>query len=380
MVDLGVVLGLAGWLAGWWLLWRLPTLPAGGERVGDRTAGPSVDVSVVVPARDEEDALPALLDSLAAQTVAPRQVIVVDDRSTDGTARVADRPGVTLVRGAEVPDGWTGKAWACAQGVARADGGRCLFLDADVTLAPGALAALAAEHDRRRGLLSVQPFHRTEHGYEQLSAVFNTVAVMGVGLASPGRHGRARSAFGPCLVVDRRDYDRIGGHEAVRASVVEDVALARRAAAAGLPVHALGGGDAVAFRMYPGGVRQLIEGWTKNFATGAGAVGLSRLVAIGLWITALLLPLALAVGALRDGSAATAIGAGVLYVLDAAQLRAMTRALGTFTTVTALAAPVLAAAFVVVFARSVWRTLVRRRVTWRGREVSVGPGAGRGPR
>lgn len=375
-----MVLGLAGWLAGWWLLWRLPTLPAGGERVGDRTAGPSVDVSVVVPARDEEDALPALLDSLAAQTVAPRQVIVVDDRSTDGTARVADRPGVTLVRGAEVPDGWTGKAWACAQGVARADGGRCLFLDADVTLAPGALAALAAEHDRRRGLLSVQPFHRTEHGYEQLSAVFNTVAVMGVGLASPGRHGRARSAFGPCLVVDRRDYDRIGGHEAVRASVVEDVALARRAAAAGLPVHALGGGDAVAFRMYPGGVRQLIEGWTKNFATGAGAVGLSRLVAIGLWITALLLPLALAVGALRDGSAATAIGAGVLYVLDAAQLRAMTRALGTFTTVTALAAPVLAAAFVVVFARSVWRTLVRRRVTWRGREVSVGPGAGRGPR
>lgn len=373
-----MVLGLAGWLAGWWLLWRLPTLPDDGEGVGDRTARATVDVSVVVPARDEEDVLPALLDSLAAQTVVPRQVIVVDDRSADGTARVAGRPGVTLVRGSEVPDGWTGKTWACAQGVARADGGRYLFLDADVTLTPGALAALAAEHDRRRGLLSVQPFHRMVRAYEQLSAVFNVVAVMGVGLASPGRHGRARSAFGPCLVIDRRDYDRIGGHEAVRGSVVEDVALARRAAAAGLAVNALGGGDAVAFRMYPSGVRQLVEGWTKNYATGAGAVGLPRLALIGLWITALLTPLALVVVALRDGSAATAIGAGVLYVLDAVQLRAMTRALGTFTTVTAFAAPLLAAAFVAVFARSAWRTLVRRRVTWRGREVRVGPGAGPG--
>jgi 4,4'-diaponeurosporenoate glycosyltransferase len=391
-VDVGVVLGLAGWLVGWWLLWRVPTLPAADTTTGVDVAPVDVapvdvapvdvapvDVAIVVPARDEEVALPALLDSLADQTVAPRQVIVVDDASTDGTAGIAAaRPGVTLVRGTEVPDGWTGKTWACAQGVARADAGRYLFLDADVTLAPGALAALVAEHDTRRGLVSVQPFHRMVHPYEQLSAVFNVVAVMGVGMASPGRHGRARGAFGPCLLVDRHDYARIGGHEAVRGSVVEDVALARRAAAFGLPVHALGGGRAVAFRMYPSGLRHLIEGWTKNFATGAGSVGAPRLALIGLWITAVLVPLALVVVALRDGSVAVALGAALLYLIDVVQLRVMTRALGTFTPGTALAAPFLAVVFVAVFVRSVWRTLVRRRVAWRGRQVRVGPGAGPG--
>jgi 4,4'-diaponeurosporenoate glycosyltransferase len=382
-VDVGVVLGLAGWLTGWWLLWRVPTLRTDAAGAADGLhSGAGVtpaDVAVVVPARDEEDTLPALLDSLAAQTVAPRQVIVVDDGSTDATASIAAaRPDVTVVRGADVPEGWTGKTWACAQGAGRADAGRYLFLDADVTLAPGALAALLTEHDARRGLLSVQPFHRMTHAYEQLSAPFNVVAVMGVGLASPGRRGRARGAFGPCLLLTRHDYARIGGHEAVRGSVVEDVALARRASAAGLGVHALGGGRAVEFRMYPSGLRQLLEGWTKNFATGAGAVGVLRLALIGLWVTAVLVPLALAVVAVRDGSVAIAAAAAVLYLLGVVQLRVMTRPLGTFESATAFAGPLLGVVFVAVFVRSVWRTLVRRRVAWRGRQVRVGPGVGFG--
>ncbi len=349
----------------------------GARAEGGALAAAPVDVAVVVPARNEERALPSLLDSLAAQHVAPRQVIVVDDGSADGTSRIAgSRPSVTLVEGAALPEGWTGKTWACAQGVARADAERLLFLDADVTLAPDAVGALVAEHDRRGGLLSVQPFHRMEHAYEQLSAVFNVVAVMGVGMASPRRDGRSRGAFGPCLLVGRHDYDRLGGHDAVRGSVVEDVALARRAAAMGIPVHSLGGGGAVAFRMYPSGLRQLLEGWTKNFATGASAVGVGRLVLIGLWVTAALLPLVLAVGALRAGSPTALAVAGVLYLLDVVQLRIMSRPLGTFGFATALAAPLLAVVFVAVFVRSVWRTAVRRRVVWRGREVPVGPAAG----
>jgi 4,4'-diaponeurosporenoate glycosyltransferase len=240
-------------------------------------------------------------------------------------------------------------------------------------LADDAIGALLAEHERRGGLLSVQPFHRTERAYEQLSAVFNVVAVMGVGMAGPGRDGRSRGAFGPCLLVDRDDYGRLGGHEAVRGSVVEDVALARRAAAMGMPVHSLGGGGAIAFRMYPSGVRQLLEGWTKNFASGASAVGVGRLALIGLWVTAVLTPLVLALGALRAGSVTTLVAALALYVLDVVQLRVMSRALGTFGLVTALAAPLLAVVFVAVFVRSVWRTVVRRRVVWRGREVRVGP-------
>src|SRR2546428_120633 len=84
--------------------------------------------------------------------------------------------------------------------------------------------------------VSVIMYHRMERQYERLSAFFSVISVMGVGAASARRSAPVTGAYGPCLACRRRDYDAVGGHEAVRAAVVDDVALAQRFRAEGLPV------------------------------------------------------------------------------------------------------------------------------------------------
>lgn len=345
---------VSGWLLGWVLLWHVPRL-----RPPSRP-GPAVRVSVVVPARNEADRLPALLDSLSRQTLVPHDVVVVDDASSDATAAIARARGAHVVTAPPVPEGWTGKSWACQTGVATTDGDLVVFLDADVVLADGALAAVESTWRDGGGLVSVQPHHHPRRLIESLSLPFNVVAVMGLGMASliPPRH--EWGAAGPCLAMSRRDYDAIGGHRAVRAAVAEDLALAERSVAVGLPVRCLAGGTLLHFRMYRD-LRGLIEGWGKNVATGARHTPLLRSLGTALWITALL-TVGLRLPHLPAAQAA------LLYAAVAVQLGLLGRQVGRFG-FAALAWPVLLVGFVAVFALSTVRTLLLRRVHWSGRDV-----------
>ena len=377
---------LVGWLVGWWLLWRVPWLRADEHEPTPTDAGPDPDrgandsmasvlamgCTIVIPARNEESSLPNLLGSLTAQSVRASQVLVVDDGSTDRTAAIAqDHPGVVLVKGEPVPDGWTGKAWACHQGAELADGDTLVFLDADVVLEPRGLEALLVEHRERGGLVSVQPFHHMRRAYERLSALFNVIGFMGVGSASPGHDASARGAFGPVMVTARTDYERAGGHAAVRGEIVEDIALARRYVTIDEPVHAFGGGRLVTFRMYPDGLGQLIEGWSKNIATGASTVRLGRLLLIGFWMTCVLVSVQSVIELALGTSAMGWFQVLACYVLFAGQLAAMLRQVGNFGPLTAALYPGPVGIFLVVFVRSTYLTLVRRRVTWRGRAVPL---------
>ena len=108
-------------------------------------------ITVCVPARDEAHRLPELIADLRAQSGAPRlQVLVIDDASTDGTAEAAEKaidgdPRFLVIRSRDEPEpGWTGKAAACARLAEAADTAVLVFLDADVRLAPGAIAAAVA--------------------------------------------------------------------------------------------------------------------------------------------------------------------------------------------------------------------------------------------
>ena len=195
----------------------------------------------------------------------------MDDGSTDATAAIARAAGARVLTAPRPPEGWLGKPWACHTGHPRRRGERLLFLDADTWLAPDALARLVAAHDAAGsdGLLSVQPFHVVERPYEQLSAVCNTVPILASGIAAIRPPPFGPVAFGPCLLTGAADLAAVGGFAAVAGEVVEDAALAHAYAAAGRRVRCLGGGDAVRFRMYPDGVRSLVEGWTKNLAGGA---------------------------------------------------------------------------------------------------------------
>ncbi|WP_322919457.1 glycosyltransferase [Nocardioides renjunii] len=370
-----LLLAAAAWAQ--WLVADLRTLPAPGTRPAPAPGAGHRRVSVVVPARDEEQTLPDLLASLATLTVPVAEVVVVDDASADRTADVAAGAGARVVPAGTPPPGWTGKAWACHRGAEEASGDLLLFLDADTVLAPHALESLLVEHRRRGGLVSVQPFHAVRRPYEQLSAYFNLVAVMASSAFT--RHPRRAMAFGPCLLTARDDLAHAGGHAAVRGEVLDDASLAAAYHRAGLPVWCAVGGDALRMRSYPGGLGQLVAGWTKNIASGASAASPSATLGTVLWISA---HHAVAVGAVSSLlELVTGLGDGlstghpllwaVAWLGTSWQVRHVLRQVGAFRWWTWALFPLPLLAFDLVFARSAALTVVRRSVPWRGREVDL---------
>jgi 4,4'-diaponeurosporenoate glycosyltransferase len=368
-----VVLLLAALGSARWLLRNLRAVPGGQAAVdGD----PSL--SVVIPARDEERTLPPLLASLGRLADGVPETVVVDDGSRDATGAVASSAGAGVVDPGEPPFGWTGKAWACHRGAHATHGDLLLFLDADTELSAEALRGLLALHRRHGGLVSVQPFHRVVRPYEQLSAYFNVVSLL-ASAAFTRRPPSHPMAFGPCLLTTRADYERAGGHAAVRGAILDDVELAAAYHRVGLPVTCAVGGRAIRMRSYRGGLRQLADGWTKNFASGAAATAPGPALATVLWVSA---HHAVAVGGLAALVAAATglqppLSAGhpalwaVAWVTVAGQLASMLRPIGSFRWWTWALFPLPLVAFDVIFARSLALTAVRRTVRWRGRRVDL---------
>jgi 4,4'-diaponeurosporenoate glycosyltransferase len=272
---------LVRWLLGWALTSRLAELPDGVP--SGRPA-----VVVLIPARNEEQTLPHLLAALARQQLQPLEVVVIDDHSSDGTAAIVHRFAATsalpvrVLQPPPLPDGWCGKTWALHHGVLASTAELLVFLDADTEPEPGCLERLLACHERLGGLVSVQPFHRTERAYEQLSLLFNLVGLMAVPMGA-----ECGVAFGPAMVTSRRDYERSGGHAAVAGKVVEDWFLAHCYESAGLPVSAFIGAGLLSYRMYPGGLADMVVGFDKNFATAAGEVRWLWMLAVLLWLSGL---------------------------------------------------------------------------------------------
>ncbi|HZU22313.1 MAG TPA: glycosyltransferase family 2 protein, partial [Terriglobales bacterium] len=232
-------------------------------------APPSPRVSVLVPARNEEQNLAACLASLASQAAVDYELIVIDDNSSDRTAEIARSfSRVHLISAGPLPAAWCGKQHALNCGVQHARGEWLLFTDADTVHAAGSLARAIAEAQQfGAALLSYSPRQVVRTAWERavMPVVFAELAraYRPVEVSDPA--SPAAAANGQYLLMRRDAYEAIGGHAAVRASLLEDVALARLAKQRGLVIRFRYAGDAVSTRMYRS-FAALREGWTKNLA------------------------------------------------------------------------------------------------------------------
>ncbi len=229
-------------------------------------------VSVLLPVRDEEENVEGCLSSVLSQDYPNFEVLVLNDGSRDGTASMvqdfASRDlRVRLLEGKRLPPGWLGKSWACFQLYQRSAGELLFFVDADVRLRPGCLSSAVAELERSGSdLLTVYPRQRAGTlgesfllpvlGWSILS--FYPLFVAGHLKLSP-----LTVTVGQFILVRRDAYERAGTHEAVRAEVVEDMALGRRAVRAGLRWRFALDGGAVECRMYRG-FREAFQGLARG--------------------------------------------------------------------------------------------------------------------
>ena len=260
----------------------------------------ALEVSVIIPARNEEAALAACLGSLASQQGTDFEIMVVDDASTDRTAEIARSfADVRLIAAPALPEGWSGKSHACWVGAGQARGRWLLFTDADTVHLPGSLArALAEARQHSADLLSYSPAQETHSFWERavLPVIFAELASTYRPAEVSDPASPMAAANGQYLLIARDTYfdPAVGGHAAVRATLLEDVALARRVKRSGRRLRFRFGGDAVRTRMYRS-FQALREGWTKNLA--------------------LLFPNARRLAAVRAAEFALIVGAGCASVL-----------------------------------------------------------------
>ncbi|MGB2799061.1 MAG: glycosyltransferase family 2 protein [Dehalococcoidia bacterium] len=359
---------VALWLLGFVFLFHIPLCRA--ARKDDFPYHPPT--SVIIPARNEDTVLPNLLASLREQSYIPDEIIVVDDHSEDRTKEIAKREGAKVVESQPLPEGWTGKTWACHQGAQAAVGDILIFLDADTSLEIDGLRSIVETYMEKEGVLSIQPYHRTRRLYEELSSFFNLIMMGAIDAFTVlGSRLKPTALFGAALVLSRQHYVESGGHERVKGKVVEDVALAKELRKQGIPIRCCGGKGTVSFRMYPHGLRQLVDGWSKGFALGAAQIAIPSLLVTVAWIVGSIDAVRYTAQAFFATNNIPIVMWGSLYLGYAAQIYWMLFRIGSFRLYTALLYPIPLLFFIIVFARSFVIVFLKRSVWWKDRMINL---------
>ncbi|MEO0053031.1 MAG: glycosyltransferase [candidate division WOR-3 bacterium] len=226
----------------------------------------------MIPARNEEATIGSCIASLLAQDYPNYEVLVLNDRSQDRTGEIVrqlNSPRLRLIAGEPLPAGWTGKNWACHQLAGHATGTLLLFTDADTFFTPDALSrTVAFQQKNRLDLLTGIIHNQVRTLGEQLTVPFiiwSIITILPLALAYRWRRSQAfAAANGKFLLFTRQAYDMIGGHEAIRDEVVDDMALARQIKRHSLNWRLLDLSPLVSTRMYQGW-RDAWHGFTKNF-------------------------------------------------------------------------------------------------------------------
>ena len=354
------------------------------------TAVPAPDnaprISVIVPARNEARNIRRCVECLLAQTYPDFELIVLDDRSTDATPEILSgfvaRDGrLKVILGADLPSGWAGKPHALYQAAKAARGEWLCFVDADTFTGPDALASVYAKaQETGADLFTIMTSQEIETFWERviLPLVFTALSVG----FSPRKVNDPRckdaTANGQFIFIKRTVYEAVGGHAALKNSIVEDKELAVLVKGAGYRLVLADGRQVAVTRMYTS-LPEMWEGWTKNIFLGLkGSAGMLLLGAFGAFLSlvaALALPLWLLAGLLWwrvvPGSGAWLVAAeaallwGYLIFWRLLVLRDM-KVPGWY----ALTIPLGAGVFAAMMFASTWKVLSGQGVTWKGRKYT----------
>ena len=340
-----------------------------GTAVPAATAG---SVTAIVPARDEEAVVAACIASLASQTEIA-EILVVNDQSTDGTAGVVKSlmgkvPNLRLLETAGLPDGWVGKNHALWVGVQQAKSTWLLFTDADAEHERNSTSrALQIAQEQGAALVSFSPEQVTETWYEKalIPYIYLRLAKRFSYEKVNDPNSPAAAANGQFLMMRRDVYDAIGGHSSVAGEVLEDVALAARVKAAGHRISFGSGKGIVRVRMYRS-FQAMWQGWKKNLyrLMGGSPWAVFREVESSLpWIPLLLIVAGLKVPFLLFLGVLFLIARQTSYGLDLARNHFPFSFIFYYVPAVALYVAVLWASY---------RSHVKGRIQWKGREYSVG--------
>lgn len=229
------------------------------------------NVTVLVPARNEESKIGRCLESLAQQNYPRYEVIAIDDRSADRTGaiiqEIADKkPHVKYVRGTDTPPGWIGKCNALVSGVKYAKGDWYLFTDADTCHTPESLRYAVTYAQRNSAdLISFMPVQELGSFWERVvMPVLLGSFLCGDPLNTINEHTNDRAyAYGQYILIRKSVYDAVGGHASVHDQILDDISFARVVKSHGFHILSADGRLLYKVRMYTDLV-SLWQGWTKN--------------------------------------------------------------------------------------------------------------------
>lgn len=346
---------------------------------------PAPKVTVLVPARNEEESIGACLETLAAQDYPNFEVVLIDDRSEDRTGEIGEALAARdarfrVLRGADLPPGWAGKCHALWQGVEATEGEYILMMDADAFARPRLLTQTVSDAlDKKADLYTIDFEMTCITFWEKVVQPFMAMLIL---LGFPREKvndpkEKAAIAPGPFLLFRREAYLAIGGHAAMKAEVVEDMKLAQRIKETG---HTLWMASAPElFRTERRiGLKAIWHGWSRVFFTGVGgSVALAAAAFVGIaWF--LLAPWILAPAALAHmGRHGWSDAWFALFALSAATcfaFLALRRLLWVFYRLDrdwAILQPVAAALALAMLVNSVIVGRFRKGgVVWRGRKYA----------
>ncbi|SEN45418.1 Glycosyltransferase, catalytic subunit of cellulose synthase and poly-beta-1,6-N-acetylglucosamine synthase [Amphibacillus marinus] len=236
----------------------------------------SVKLSVLIPVRDEASNIQACLTSIVQQSLLPDEIIVLNDHSTDQTEHlvremIKNYPLIKYKEGKPLPDGWLGKSFACHQLAREANGDWFLFLDADVRLESGALNTLAPYLSKQgSGIVSGFPRQIVRTWFERLVVpmmMFVILAHLPVWLVQRSPKPVFAAAHGGFIAISKGSYQKVGGHQAIRDTIVDDMALFKLIKCNQEPATLLKIDTLAFMRMYHD-AKSVWSGYQKNIFVG----------------------------------------------------------------------------------------------------------------